>query len=1166
MDFLAEENTCGQTILKLVSRGNAIIAELLRLSAFVPPEFRLETKQDLSKYEHILPDFQYFSGPELYEKRIDSNPALQDLDEEFRENHLEMLGRFYKAFESIHKYITDLLRFLEDLEEGIFIQQALDTVVFDNDGKQLLSEGLFLYGVMLLVTDMNIEGVVRERMLVAYHRYSSQRSVDTNVDDVCKLLRSTGYLRTANMVKRPPKYPEDYFSRIPIPKHFIDMVIGRLRSDDIYNQISSYPNPAHRSTALSTQAAMLYVILFFSPETLHTKQAQMREIVDKHFPDNWVIAMYMGITVNLCEAWEPYKAARTALNNTLDPDNINALVITHVNKVPRLEKQVLAYLKEGTLVDDYLLDNIQKLLNCLRECNVTLRWIMMHTATTADYDKRSKLIRDQVMIAANGAVKDGYQPRKLFELLLNTAQLEYILQQMFKRLLATKQEKWEALKKEGTERMVELGEVFSGTKPLTRVEKNEHLQAWFTEMSSQIESLNYDDSTGAGRKISQLIQALEEVQEFHQLESILQVKQFLADTRTYLHQMLRTINIKEEVLITLQFVADLSYAWILIDSYTVFMQEGIKKNPSLVIKLRATFLKMASALDLPLVRISGAKSKDLGSVSAYYSRELVAYVRKVMQIIPETMFQVLHLIIEMQTHRVKEVPARLDKDKMKEFAQLEDRYEVAKLTHSISVFTEGVLMMKTTLVGVVKVDPKKLLEDGIRKELVKQVSHTLHTSLIFNVKNKSTDLETALRSLAEKMSGFRRSFEYIQDYVNIYGLKIWQEEVSRVINYNVEQECNVFLRQKVYDWQSIYQSTTIPIPRYKPVDGSATFIGRLASEILKITDTRTTSYIDPMSAWYDNRTRLEVVNLKVWGQLREAVDVFGLSALDRLFCFIIVREIQSFHRYLLNTLMKHNQFMAILKAFFQQLMPLTSIVADAPKQYGHVISKCSRLWGPMVDTVMKVGQIQLIRRQIMQELNRTCKYDSKLLASSMQALNQSLLSAVEAHYKDPSHPYPGEDNTVIYELTPYVESAGIHDPLTKIYATLKPVQWLTNVMFVFILTQLTKLAYHKSVGGMFCKNPKEPLDGAPFVTGCLTFLRQFHSNHTEECLTLLGQYIRSMVDAQHTGKEKSADLSSDVVNVLFFLEEFIHYSHMPRKVVEQHIPTYIFDEFRHHLQ
>ena len=47
------------------------------------------------------------------------------------------------------------------------------------------------------------------------------------------------------------------------------------------------------------------------------------------------------------------------------------------------------------------------------------------------------------------------------------------------------------------------------------------------------------------------------------------------------------------------------------------------------------------------------------------------------------------------------------------------------------------------------------------------------------------------------MDGYRRSFEYIQDYVNIYGLKIWQGEISRIINYNVEQECNSFLRNKV---------------------------------------------------------------------------------------------------------------------------------------------------------------------------------------------------------------------------------------------------------------------------------------------------------------------------------------------------------------------------------
>lgn len=70
-------------------------------------------------------------------------------------------------------------------------------------------------------------------------------------------------------------------------------------------------------------------------------------------------------------------------------------------------------------------------------------------------------------------------------------------------------------------------------------------------------------------------------------------------------------------------MADLSYAWEIIDNYTGFMQYGIKADPTSVIKLRATFLKLASALDIPLLRISQAGSKDLASVSQHYSEGLV---------------------------------------------------------------------------------------------------------------------------------------------------------------------------------------------------------------------------------------------------------------------------------------------------------------------------------------------------------------------------------------------------------------------------------------------------------------------------------------------------------------------------------------------------------------
>jgi Hereditary spastic paraplegia protein strumpellin. len=60
------------------------------------------------------------------------------LDEEFRENYIEILTRFYLVFESLHKYVGDLNRFLDDLEEGLFIQQTLESVLLNEEGKQLL--------------------------------------------------------------------------------------------------------------------------------------------------------------------------------------------------------------------------------------------------------------------------------------------------------------------------------------------------------------------------------------------------------------------------------------------------------------------------------------------------------------------------------------------------------------------------------------------------------------------------------------------------------------------------------------------------------------------------------------------------------------------------------------------------------------------------------------------------------------------------------------------------------------------------------------------------------------------------------------------------------------------------------------------------------------------
>lgn len=58
------------------------------------------------------------------------------------------------------------------------------------------------------MVDVHIEGIIRERILVSYYRYTPQRrDTESQIEDVCKLLRDTG----SSFSKKPNSYPEEYF-------------------------------------------------------------------------------------------------------------------------------------------------------------------------------------------------------------------------------------------------------------------------------------------------------------------------------------------------------------------------------------------------------------------------------------------------------------------------------------------------------------------------------------------------------------------------------------------------------------------------------------------------------------------------------------------------------------------------------------------------------------------------------------------------------------------------------------------------------------------------------------------------------------------------------------------------------------------------------------------
>ena len=105
------------------------------------------------------------------------------------------------------------------------------------------------------------------------------------------------------------------------------------------------------------------------------------------------------------------------------------------------------------------------------------------------------------------------------------------------------------------------------------------------------------------------------------------------------------------------------------------------------------------------------------------------------------------------------------------------------------------------------------------------------------------------------MHGLRTSFQYIQDYVNIPGLRIWQEELSRIFNFYLEQESNQYLKQKVLPWNSLYQSKNISIPLLVDSVSGQSFMGRLVQDLVQLLSPKLTVFVHARQSWYDYKTQ-----------------------------------------------------------------------------------------------------------------------------------------------------------------------------------------------------------------------------------------------------------------------------------------------------------------------
>lgn len=80
--------------------------------------------------------------------------------------------------------------------------------------------------------------------------------------------------------------------------------------------------------------------------------------------------------------WAGYKAAKTALDNVLQVPYVANLNQRNMSMIRECIEELKSFLMEGVLTEQFVTDNINPLIDCMRKCNVALRWRMLHRRTT----------------------------------------------------------------------------------------------------------------------------------------------------------------------------------------------------------------------------------------------------------------------------------------------------------------------------------------------------------------------------------------------------------------------------------------------------------------------------------------------------------------------------------------------------------------------------------------------------------------------------------------------------------------------------------------------------------------------------------------------------------------------------------------------------------------
>lgn len=689
---------------KLVLHGESILAEIFRLSSFVPKEFKDPTKS--TRFKNIVQlDFKYLNKAEQIEKELEKDLRLQS---HFYSTFEPVLIAFEQLFTSIAEFVETFTSYTQEIEQ------------FYNEGRRELNRTasleaycLYLSGLLLVYMDTYLPAPIRERIYIAIYRKSDSR---VNAEFLVDFLRAA-VPGNDSMIKR-----------IRLSEGFIR---STLQTIEVMEESSLHASKAH----------LMFIALQFDRITLTNDAARMTKIVNSIYRDVWVLNLGFGVIVNVFDGWYNFKAAWNGLNATINQQEAHRLLENHW--------KVMTDTSFPQVINEMI--DFDQQLHQITVFNRSLKWLFLHSRLS---QKSSRPLK-------NRPPSDD----QLFQWLLDVSRCEILLLNLYTNSLENREREGGERKIKIKARLNQLAEFFEhGFVKLSEKQKTNFVK-WVRNLSETIDKIDVNESKESIETVQQIIKRVKQVGDLLGLSINMTLKECLSTLDSELRALHSILSISDSIVPDVYSKMESTYLWPLISHLIPRIQQNLVSTSKTDV-VRQIFTKLSISCWILKLRLSYFSDRDSISnrIANTYSYSLEKHLKTVLQSVPQHVFGIMYSIIMPGLGKTFE--PYIEKTELREVVEFITSSKLVETTSLIANTSMGISRMMLTRVGTIEINPKELLEEGMIKQLYKEIKKIMMNPI------SSSSIENLLKT-CENIETMRSSFLYLCDYMNLDGERVW---------------------------------------------------------------------------------------------------------------------------------------------------------------------------------------------------------------------------------------------------------------------------------------------------------------------------------------------------------------------------------------------------------